>query len=295
MLKVYDSTNFYLLFSFQAHTGAINQIKQLPNGYVATTSNDALVKIWNPSTSLSSTSWSLMLNYTGHRINVNYVEYINEYTIASTSIDDMTIQIWAMNTGILNRTINTRTNSWSLQLLSNCFHLAVGLNSRAIDVYDINTGNLVYSLIERSYDGPMNPNLAFISNETLASASTDTFVRIWNLTAQKIKFNLSGHTNHVMKLKLVSSDILASGSSDYTINLWNTTSGSLLRTLSCHTGGIRYAIETLNDGKTLVSGSGDKTIKFWNFNTGECLYSINTGLNINSLAILYSLGPKSNL
>lgn len=292
MIEVYDAINFELIFTFQAHTNTINQIKQLPNGYVVTTSQDIKIKIWNPS--LSSSCWPLIQTYTGHSIDVLTVEYINTDTLASASMDDGDIKIWSISTGLTSKIIHPGTNIWSIKLLSNGYHLAAGLNSQNINIYDINTGNLVSTLSSRTTNGNADADLALINIELLAAASTDNYVRIFNLTTNTIKFNLSGHTDRVMKLKLVSSDILASGSLDKTVKLWNTTTGTLIRTLSCHTNQIWYAVDFLNDGQTLVSGSLDQTIKLWNFNTGECLNTINAGLSIKSLAVLNSSVARSN-
>ena len=138
--------------------------------------------------------------------------------------------------------------------------------------------------------------MVLIDNETLASAGTDHYVRIWNLSTNTLKYNLTGHTGEVIKLKLISFDILASASLDFTIILWNITSGTIIRSLTCHTNQILYAIDLLNDEKDLlVSGSLDQTIKVWNINTGLLLNSINTGMSIKSLAIVNSSKAKSKI
>ena len=291
MIKVYNAIDFTLVYSFQAHANTVNQIKQLPNGLVATTSQDATIKLWNPST--SCVSWTLIQTYTGHSIDVISVEYIDAYTIASVSINDGTIQIWSIYTGQTNRTINTGTNPFSLALLSNGFYLACGLNSH-LRIYNIYTGNLVSSFIESSFNGYAITDLALINGEILASAGTDHFVCLWNLSTNTLKYNLTGHTGEVIKLKLVKFEILASASLDNTIILWNITSGTLLRSLACHTNQIWFAIDLINDERDLlVSGSLDQTLKVWNFNTGLLLNSINTGMSIKSLAVVNSSLAKS--
>jgi WD40 repeat protein len=121
----------------------------------------------------------------------------------------------------------------------------------------------------------------------LAGSGLGQTVRIWNLTTNTCKFNLTGHTDWVRGLKQITPSILASGSKDKTIKLWDILSGRLIRTLTGHTDMIDWSIDLLNNGETLVSGSWDRTIKLWNWSTGECLSTIQTtGLSIQSLAVI---------
>ena len=71
-----------------AHSGYF-RLKQLPNGLVASASDDQTVKIWSP-----TTDWSLIRTYTKHTSYVYGLEYISstDNTIASGS-EDGTIQI----------------------------------------------------------------------------------------------------------------------------------------------------------------------------------------------------------
>jgi WD40 repeat protein len=108
-----------------------------------------------------------------------------------------------------------------------------------------------------------------------------------------VNFFLIGHSDKVYGLKLVSTNVLASVSKDTTIKLWNTVSGTLIRTLSGHTNTIFQSVDMLYDGQTLVSGSFDKTIKLWSIKTGQCSKTFDTGVSIQSLAVL-NLTSTSN-
>ena len=283
-VQVYDETsNFSLATSFQAQRDFIWRIRQSPyktNSYVVTASGffDNTVKIW------SSSDLSPIQTYTGHNQSVYGLEFINDDTIASGG-KDKTIQIWSMSTGKTQRTINTSSNVYSLQLLRNGFYLAAGLSypSYSINIYNINDGSLVNIL-----QGHMNSvnDLALISDDLLASSSQDFTIRIWNLTTNDTTFVLRGHLNIVTALKIISLDTLVSASYDKTIKLWNITSGTLIRTFLGHKDIIQYSIDLLSDGQTLVSGSQDRTIKLWNITTGQCLNTISTDDLVVSLAIL---------
>jgi WD40 repeat protein len=281
-IKVYNE-NLTLVNSFEAHANIINRIKQLPNGYVASVSSDWKAKVWDTTV---NTNWILIQTYTGHANKVWDLEYINEDMIVTGS-QDQKIKIWAICSGTTIMTINPGTIVCNLKMLSNGYYLAAGLNSKNINIYNINDGSLI-SILKGHTGATYDFVLLDKSDELFASSSGDLTVRIWNLTTYSNKFNLTGHTSQVVGLKQITTDILASGSWDTRIKLWNFTDGTLIGTLTGHSGAIWYSIDILNDDEqtTLVSGSTDKTIKFWNINTGLVLKSINTGLKINTLIVL---------
>jgi WD40 repeat protein len=285
-IKIFNTSSLSLVNSFQAHSNRIFRIKQSPfntntnTNYVATCSNDRIVKIWNVS---SSFSWTLITTYSQHTSDVNALEWLDNDTLASVGYSDETIKLWSPTTGQTKRTIQTNQRVLSLKLLNTNIHLAAGLNN-TINIYNINDGNLVSSL--KGHRSDVN-DLVQISDELLASSSLDKTVRIWNLTNNTCKFTLTGHTSGVFGLKQITPSILASGSKDNTIKLWDIASGQLIRTLTGHTNWIWWSVDLLNNGQTLVSGSYDQTIKLWNWSTGECFSTIQTtGSNIYALAVI---------
>ena len=64
----------------------------LPNGYLASGSGDATIKIWNP------TDGSVMRTLTGHTSLVHSLAVLPNGYLASCSFDN-TIKIWNMNEG----------------------------------------------------------------------------------------------------------------------------------------------------------------------------------------------------
>jgi WD40 repeat protein len=179
----------------------------------------------------------------------------------------------------------------SIKVLSNGIHLAAGLISSNINIYNLNTGGLISTLI--GHTNWIEDLILTNTSNMLLSSSDDQTVRIWNLTTNTCKFILTWHTSNVNGLKQITPSLLASGSGDSTIKLWDTTSGQLIRTLSNHTDSIYFALDTLNDsdveGKRLVSGSFDGTIKIWNYSSGDLLSTINSRVYIYSLAVVSQL------
>ncbi|MEH1869508.1 MAG: AAA-like domain-containing protein, partial [Nostoc sp.] len=105
--------------------------------------------------------------------------------------------------------------------------------------------------------------------KTLASASADTTIKLWNRDTGKEISPLTGHSNLVNSV-VFSPDgkTLASASADNTIKLWNRDTGKEISTLTGHSNEVRSVVFS-PDGKTLASASRDNTIKLWNRDTGK--------------------------
>ncbi|MEH1993302.1 AAA-like domain-containing protein [Nostoc sp.] len=105
--------------------------------------------------------------------------------------------------------------------------------------------------------------------KTLASASDDSTIKLWNRDTGKEITTLSGHSSSVISV-VFSPDgkTLASASGDKTIKLWNRETGKEITTLSGHSDSVNSVVFS-PDGKTLASASDDKTIKLWNRETGK--------------------------
>ncbi|RVD88977.1 uncharacterized protein DFL_000001 [Arthrobotrys flagrans] len=118
--------------------------------------------------------------------------------------------------------------------------------------------------------------------KALASASSDSTVRIWN-AATGVLLQTLEHTSSVNNVAFsVDSKTLASASSDNTVKIWNTTTGALLQTLE-HTSSVN-SVAFSADGKTLASASNDYTVRIWNVATGVLLQTLEHTSPVNSVA-----------
>ena len=99
--------------------------------------------------------------------------------------------------------------------------------------------------------------------KTIASASHDKTIRLWDATTGQHLKTLIGHTNSVSSI-CFSPDgkTIASASWDKTVRLWNTTTGQYLKTFIGHTNGVSSVCFS-PDGKIIASASADSTILLW--------------------------------
>jgi len=108
--------------------------------------------------------------------------------------------------------------------------------------------------------------------KTIASASDDTTVKLWNRNGTLLK-TLSGHKGSVYSVSFSPDGrLLASASNDSTIKLWSL-DGNQLKTLSGHKGSV-YSVSFSPDGRLLASASGDNTVKLWSIESGSLLTTL---------------------
>ena len=269
-----------LTTSFPAHSSndIIYRIKQSPfnQNYVVTCSSDRKVKVWQ------TPDWNLVRSYTGHTSYVHSFEFINTDTMGSGERDGI-IHVWSISTGRRQISILVFDRVFCLKILSNGFHLAAGVYSGNIQIYNINDGSLVASLIGQTWGAS---ELVLMSSNLLASSSgVDGTTRIWDLANNYTsKLVINQGSDHLVK---ISCSVLATTPGDYTIKLWDIESGQLVKVLLGHSSNIYlHSYDVLKYGQTLVSGSWDQTIRIWDLNTGQCLNTINTPKYVVALAIV---------
>lgn len=104
--------------------------------------------------------------------------------------------------------------------------------------------------------------------KTLASASEDRTIRIWDVATGTLNHTLSGHNYRIYSVAFSPDGAtLASGDSNGKIRLWDAKLGQYKVTLEGHHSGIN-SLSFSSDGMTLASGSSDRTIRLWNATTG---------------------------
>ncbi|KAL2192580.1 hypothetical protein P885DRAFT_47293, partial [Corynascus similis CBS 632.67] len=99
--------------------------------------------------------------------------------------------------------------------------------------------------------------------KTLASASSDRTVRLWDAATGAYRQTLEGHGGLVNAV-IFSPDgkTLASASDDRTVRLWNAATGAHRQMLEGHDDWIRV-VAFSPDSKTLASASADRTVRIW--------------------------------
>ncbi len=115
--------------------------------------------------------------------------------------------------------------------------------------------------------------------KTLATASADHDVKLWDTATSKETHSLGGHTEVVSQV-VFSPDgrILASSGWDHTVRLWNPDTGSLLRVLTGPSLAV-LSIAFSPDSKRIAGGSSDHTVTIWDAQTGKPLKTLEESEN----------------
>ena len=107
--------------------------------------------------------------------------------------------------------------------------------------------------------------------QTIASASNDTTVKLWNISTGKETKTLQGHSGQVNSISFSPDGrTITSASTDGTVKLWDIATGREITTLEGHSQGV-ISVSFSPDGKTIASASGDGTVILWNFDLESLL------------------------
>ncbi|WP_367048532.1 hypothetical protein [Streptomyces sp. Je 1-332] len=99
---------------------------------------------------------------------------------------------------------------------------------------------------------------------TLASASFDHTVKLWDARSHRLLATLAGHTEAVNTVAFSpDGHTLATASNDRSVKLWDTRSHDLIATLTGHTNMVE-GVAFSPDGRTLATAGSDRTVRLWN-------------------------------
>jgi hypothetical protein len=151
-------------------------------------------------------------------------------------------------------------------------HLASGDEYANVNLWNLNTGKLIYTLREHQL-----PILSLIFSpdcKTLFTASEDKKLIRWQLELAEPKPHITEVPSPITAMAIsLDGQYLVTGSTDFTLKVWNAHNGDLVNTLIGHSGAIQ-SIAISSNGAVIVSGSADQTIKVWNLYTGELINTL---------------------
>ena len=225
------------------------------------------VRIW------SLPSGELLQTLQAHRQGVTCVAIAPDSQFLATGGADKSVKLWNVADGQLLGTLQGHT--------SGVLHVAFSLDGTAlasagldttVKLWDRQDLKVLKTLTGHSGGGGNFPHPGYVNciayasdSRTLASASHDKSVRLWNIlaTEEESPTVLTGHTDTISSVAISPSDArIASGSFDRSIRLWHGTTGEVIHVLTGHTGEVT-AVTFSPDGQWLASASFDHTVRLW--------------------------------
>lgn len=185
--------------------------------------------------------------------------------ILTSSWRDNTLSIWKSSN--LKKQIDLKEVCWiDNALFSKKGDLVFsGGHDNLIKVWDVATGNMIYSLAGHEdwvYDLCLSAD-----EKTIYSAGFDKVIKVWNAETRKNTATLKGHSEGVVCLDISTDNKwLASGGTDKEIIIWDLNEKKEVKRIKAHTEAITD-LKFSSDGKTLYSCSLDKTIKIWDLSS----------------------------
>ncbi|RSL51240.1 hypothetical protein CEP53_008505 [Fusarium sp. AF-6] len=160
---------------------------------------------------------------------------------------------------------------WVASFAPNGEHLAVGLETGAVELLDTNTGRRIWEFI--GHETAIN-DLAFSPNgKLLASASSSREIILWDLSTGQRLQTMDCKAPTSMSFS-VDNQRLASGSYSGEMSVWEVPSGDCIWNIKAHDSSVGTIAFLSRD--LLVSGSFDKTVKIWNLAEGTGIQTLQT-------------------
>ena len=242
------------------HPGRIMSVTFSPNGgYLASASDDKLIRIWNVDNAMTSRVFN------GHTNLVTSIAFSPDSRYLASASDDKSVRIWDVDTGMTSRILNGHTDSVaSVAFSPDSRYVASASWDESVRIWDMDTG--MTSRVLNGHTGWVTSVAFSPDSHYLASASYDKSVRIWDVDTGMTSQVLNGHTNPVTSVSFSPDRNYLASASSCMLQIWDVHPGIASRVLNGHTSRV-ISVTFSPNSRYLTSASDDQTVRVWNLVT----------------------------
>ena len=211
---IWNSTTGQSIYTLTGHLEGVSCLVSILNeNQIVSASYDKAIIIWDANTS------EKLKKLTGHNSYVYSLTVLGDNRLASSSMD-RTIKIWNLISGQEMHSLRGFTNSVFFILALPENRLACG-SFKTIEIRNVQSDSeVIYKLV--AHTDEVNYLIRLKDGFTMASASGDKTIKVWNFETGVLIKTLEGHADEVTALALLEDGrlISCSKSEEKSVIIW---------------------------------------------------------------------------
>ncbi len=248
---------------------------------IASGSNDGTARLWNANTGENIKTLVGHKNHASAPIHIDTLVFSPDGNMLAARSKD-TAWLWNAHTGEIIMTLNVKTFfSNNIAFSPDSKILATRFKSNSVQLWDINTGKNINTLIGHVYSFRFSPD-----GKSIATC-TYNMVKLWDtITGENINTLLSPNALHTAVLHLHGKPFAITTYEDKTSSLWDVTSGQLIKKYKRpgdsfykffrwlpreKISRLYYEIQYSPISNTFVTIADHTPVRLWNITTGKLI------------------------
>jgi len=262
LIKLWHSTSGKELLTIDTHKAAVNDLLFLSENQLVSASSDRTIII----SDLSALGQRKKQFY-GHQSAITALATNTDGSLLATTATDGHILIWDAAVGRIEKRWLPPSPVQDLFFLPNQPRVLVTASeSGKVQSWNAETGELITEIVAHAHSA-VNSIALSADGQTLATASSDQTIKIWDNRSGRLLRTLFGHDAGITQLSFSKdSRQLFSGDATGEVWVWDAESFQKVRSMRGHLGAIQD-ISSDNRGY-LATASTDETIRIWDISTG---------------------------